>query len=312
MTSRQLRVSAIRDLPGRVRTVTLEPLDGKALPSFAPGSNIGLQWSDKLINSYSLVGDHSSPASYQISVLAQPEGSGGSLWVHNLQLGEVVTSTGVRSAFAPVAIAKHHVLVAAGIGVTPVLSHARWHARWGHSFDVYYVHRPGQGAHLDELQELCGDRLHTYASRTEFWAEFPQVLATQPFGTHIYTCGPLAMIDSVAQAAAEASWPEGRVHSEAFSSAALDAGKPFTAIFARSGRTVTVPSGASMLEAAEEIGIKAPYLCRQGLCGECRVSVIAGRVDHRDLVMGAAEKEDGNSMMVCVSRAADDLLEVDL
>jgi ferredoxin-NADP reductase len=309
---RLLRVVHAEDLPGRVRNVRLEPADGKPIGSFAPGSNIGVQWDDNLANSYSLVGENTDPEFYEISVLAQPEGRGGSLWVHRLEVGDTVVSTGVRSAFPPIAKASHHLLVAAGIGITPVLSHARWHAHWGHSFTVLYVHRPGEGAHLDELRELCGDGLQLYPDRKQFWAEFPGILADQPFGTHLYTCGPLSMIDDVARVAGEAYWPEARVHSEAFSSAALDPGRPFNAVLKRTGRTVSVPSGASLLEAVEKEGIRLPSLCRQGFCGECRVSVLSGAIEHRDIFLSTEEKESGQMMMACVSRAAGTEVEIDL
>jgi ferredoxin len=120
------------------------------------------------------------------------------------------------------------------------------------------------------------------------------------------------MIETLRTITAELGWPAQRIHVERFSTAALDPGEPFTARLARSGREVLVESGVSLLEALQGSSVEVPYLCRQGVCGECRVPVTAGRPRHRDLFLTDEERDAGDSIMCCVSRSRDPVLELDL
>jgi ferredoxin-NADP reductase len=232
--------------------------------------------------------------------------------VHRLRPGDRLTATGPRSAFAPVSTARHSVLVAGGIGVTPMLSHARAAARWGRSFEFLYGHRPGAGAHVGELRELCGDRLTVLGDTAELLARLESVLADRPLGTHVYVCGPLPLIAFVEETAAALGWPAARVHAERFSVADLDPGRPFVARLGRTGARVPVPAGTSLLTALESAGVAVPSMCRQGVCGECRLPVTAGRPVHRDLYLSETERAAGDAVMACVSRCADEELELDL
>ena len=145
-----------------------------------------------------------------------------------------------------------------------------------------------------------------------FLTRIGEALATAPLGTHLYVCGPAPLMDSVVQRAGQLGWPSERVHTERFSAAALDPGEPFEVVLARTGRQVAVPSGVSLLEALESEGVDVPNMCRQGVCGECRVPVLAGRPVHRDLFLGEDERAAGDSIMCCVSRSTGPLLELDL
>ncbi|MGY1722631.1 PDR/VanB family oxidoreductase [Blastococcus sp. SYSU DS0533] len=306
-----LRVTGVREAAPGIRTVELASADGAALPAFPPGSHLVLHCGERR-NAYSLTGAGIAPESYSISVLLCPDGSGGSRWVHDLVVGDVVAADGPRSAFAPVATARHHLLVAGGIGITPLLSHARAAARWNRDFTLLYGYRPGAGAHLDELRELCGPRLEEHPDVAGFVARIEAALASAPLGIHLYACGPAALLDTVLSAAERLGWPEARVHTERFSAAALDPGDPFEVTLARSGRRVAVPSGVSLLEALEDSGVPVPNLCRQGVCGECRVPVLSGLPLHRDLFLTQAEKAAADSVMCCVSRSTGPALELDL
>jgi ferredoxin-NADP reductase len=232
--------------------------------------------------------------------------------VHELEVGDVVSADRPRSAFAPVASARHHLLVAGGIGITPMLAHARDAVRWRRDFTLLYGYRPGAGAHLAELRALCGARLEEHPDVEVFLARIDAALGAAPLGTHLYVCGPPPLMDAVVERAAALGWPDERVHTERFSAAALDPGSPFEARLARSGRRVPVPSGVSLLEALEAEGVPVPNLCRQGVCGECRVPVLAGRPVHRDLFLSEEEKAAADSVMCCVSRATGPHLELDL
>ena len=308
----RLVVAEATPLTDEVRQLTLVAPDRSRLPSYPPGSHLGLTWrhGPDRVNSYSLTGDGDSPSDYKVSVLRVPGGSGGSAWVHELKSGSTVQAVAPRSNFAPAARARRHLLVAGGIGITPLLSHARWHARWRHEFALHYVHRPESAPHLDELGDLCGDRLTASQDRAALWADLGPALASQPLGTQLYVCGPHPMIDAVTGAARALHWPESRISVEPFGAPDEGPRAPFRV--ALPGSTVNVSAEETLLEALERAGLDVPSMCRQGVCGECRTPVRSGRVDHRDLVLSAAEKASGEWVMPCVSRAADDELELQL
>ena len=295
-----------------IRQVVLAPGGGGTLPSFTPGSHIAVTWKPGARNSYSLTGPAIEPDHYSISARLDRAGAGGSRWVHNLAVGDQVTASRPRSAFAPIPNARHHVLVAGGIGVTPILSHVRAAVQWRRSFEVIYSFRSGFGAHVDDLMELCGDRLTIVNTPQQFWDHVTPTLTRQPIGTHLYTCGPTPMIDAVTEAALARGWPLQRVHSEPFSSGISAGGEPFTATLGRTGTTVTVGPDTSLLDALLDNGFDVPNLCRQGVCGECKLAVRGGQIEHRDLYLTDQEKSTGDVMMPCVSRAAGADLELEL
>jgi dimethylamine monooxygenase subunit B len=312
-TELRLLVADVTPLAQDVRQLTLVPPGGERLPSHPPGSHLSLRWRPDRVNSYSLTSSGDSPSAYTVSVLRVPDSSGGSAWAHGLRMGDPVDAIVPRSTFAVAAKARRHLLVAGGIGVTPLLSHARWHVRWGGDFTFYYSHQPGRGAHLAELRDLCGARLRDYGNRDALWADLGPALARQPLGTQLYVCGPLSMIDAVTTAAKEAYyWAGSRIRSEAFAASADGPRAPFRATLATAGRQIEVSAEETLLEALERAGAGVPSLCRSGVCGACRTPVTRGRVDHRDLVLSASEKAGGDWIMPCVSRAADDELELAL
>lgn len=303
VTTLSLTVIGIADPAPDVKTFTLGAADGATLPGFIPGSHLVVRAGDKL-NAYSLTGDGLMPTAYTISVLRLADGAGGSRWMHDhLSVGDTLAVAPPRSAFAPQAKAIKHVLVAGGIGVTPIVSHLRSARRWGHPVQVLYTFRPGRGAHVAEIEELAGTDAELFTAPEQFMDRLDVVLRSQPMGTHLYVCGPAAMIDTVVDAARERGWPDSRVHFERFGAAALDPGDPFSVRLTRSQRSIEVPSGTSLLEALERHGIAVPNRCRQGVCGECRIEVCGGQPVHRDLYLSDDEKKAGDAVMPCVSRA---------
>lgn len=315
MNTLKLVVTGIDDTVGGIRTLTLTDPDGKPLPSFTPGSHIVVECGGggrASANAYSLTGEGNSPSAYVISVLRCPDGSGGSRWIHDeLTFGDTVAAGPPRSAFAPVLRARRHLLVAAGIGITPMVSHLRSARLWGRDTRVLYIHREGRGAYVDTVAEL-GEHVSIHTDRAAFSAELLTALADQPFGTHLYICGPAAFIDDVTAAASGLGWPDSRIHLEHFGSEALDPGEPFTARVASTGEEFVVDAGVSLLDELERRGFEIPNLCRRGVCGECRLPVSAGTITHRDLYLTEADKQAGDALMACVSRGGADTLEVAL
>jgi ferredoxin-NADP reductase len=304
-----LEVVNIDDTVSGIRTLTLAHPDRGLLPSFTPGSHIVIEYHGGA-NAYSLTGETAAPREYVVSVLECVDGRGGSRWIHReLSVGDTVAVREPRTAFAPVLRARRHLLIAAGIGITPMVSHLRSAQRWGRDVRLLYVYREGRGAYVDEIKALT-DQARFFTDRTAFLTDLAATLAHSPFGTHAYICGPGPFIDDVIAAATDLGWPASRIHVEHFGGE-LAPGEPFEVELAGSGETFVVDSGTSLLEALETHGHPVASMCRQGVCGECRVPVRSGVVLHRDLYLSEAERDAGDAMMACVSRA-DGRLELDL
>lgn len=306
-----LEVAEVSVETDSVISITFKDPAGAPLPCYVPGSHLVVQYGDGA-NAYSLTGSGSAPSEYTISVLRVEDGAGGSLAMHRLSVRDRVRVSLPRSAFAPVTTATHHLLIAAGIGITPMLSHARAAAERDATASLLYVYRPGAGAHVQEARELLGPALAECTDRSAFEKELREQLSSQRVGTHLYVCGPAAFMEAVLQQACELGWPETRLHSEPFGAAALDPGQPFAVNLARSGITLEVPAGVSLLEALEQAGKSIPNMCRKGVCGECSLSVLRGAPQHRDLYLGVEEKAANTTIMCCVSRSLDQELELDL
>jgi ferredoxin-NADP reductase len=302
-----LRVAAVATPCPGVRSLTLT---GDApLPSYPPGAHLAIEWSPERRTPYSLTPPPGPPVAvpglepdaYRVTVALRPDGAGGSRRMHALVPGDRVRATGPRSSFPPVGTAAHHVLVAGGIGVTPVLAHAAWHAFWGNSFEVLLVQRPGATPHAEDLRRIAGRRLTVATGRAELASRLGPALRTAPFNSHVYTCGPPGLIADVAATARRAHWVEARVHAEPFVHVP-EPGAPSTAVLLGSGREIAVGATETLLDALGRAGVDAPHLCRQGVCGECVTRVVAGRVEHRDTVL--ADDERADRIALCVSRAA--------
>ena len=308
-----LRVAACWEETPTIKHLEFVGADGAELPAFAPGSHLIFTCGDRR-NAYSLTGAGHVPERYGISVRLKPDGAGGSQHMHALTVGDLIDASAPRSLFAPVRHARHHVLIGGGIGITPILSHARAAAKWHRSFEVLYSYRLGDGAHLDELRDICtaaDARLieaHDAASTT---AALQTILGAAKIGTHLYICGPPAMIESTRRLASGLGWPDERIHFEVFTAPEIDAGHPFH-LRLPGGGEVDVPAGISALEALEAAGVSIPNLCRKGICGECRTTVTDGVPLHRDMVLTSADKAAGSCFLPCVSRAVGDYLEVKL
>lgn len=307
----QLEVADVHRQTDSIVSIAFRDPSGNRLPSYVPGSHLVVQYEGGA-NAYSLTGSGSAPSEYNISVLRIEDGAGGSMAMHRLAVGDCVYVSRPRSAFAPASTATHHVLVAAGIGITPLLSHARYAAQWGIGASLIYSHRPGTGAHVEEAKELFGPDLTECTDPDSFKEILTDHLATQRLGSHLYVCGPAGYMETVLNQARELGWSESRLHSEAFGAGEQEAGEPFKVKLVRSGISVDVPSGVSLLDALERAGEIIPNMCRKGICGECEVPVVRGTPLHRDLYLSDQEKAVNTSIMCCVSRSIDEELELDL
>jgi ferredoxin-NADP reductase len=208
--------------------------------------------------------------------------------------------------------ARKHLMIAGGIGITPFLAQIAQAVALDQRFELHYAARSAAlCAYGAALRERHPGRVTLYFDEDGQAIDLPALLAGQPIGTHLYVCGPKAMIAWVRRTAAAAGWPAAAVHHEEF--LAPPPGVPFAVQLARSGRTLTVGPVQSLLEAIEAAGVAAPYLCRGGACGQCETDVLAcdGRLLHNDHWLTEAQKASGKKIMPCVSRAEGRLLVLD-
>jgi len=209
-------------------------------------------------------------------------------------------------------LARRHLLLCGGVGITPVSAHVREVVHGPVPFEVHCGARSLEHATLAlELQQLAPDAITVHLDLPGPAMNVDAILARQPLGTHLYVCGPGAMIEGVIDAAHAAGWPDSHIHWERFTAPPI--GKPFEVTLSRSGKRVTVPPEMSLLEAIEAAGVDAPFLCRGGACGHCETTILAldGTLLHHDVYLSAAQKEAGDRIMPCVSRADCRMLVLD-
>ncbi len=301
-----------------IRRLRMVSTNGEALPPYSAGSHTVLtlhSGSKTIRNSYSLLGSTMAGGAYEVAVLRTPDSRGGSAFIHEgLEVGAEISVSAPVNLFPVNKAGRHHVLVAGGIGITPISAMAEELAEANGSFELHYAMRDeAHGAFADELVERHGaQKVHLYMSRRQERLQVHEILRHQPLGTHLYVCGPERMIEAVLDDAREAGWPEDSLHCERFLSPA--GGDPFQLRLAQSDVTVTVGEHQTVLEAIEDAGVDAPYLCRGGACGECMQEIVEadGELDHRDHYLSDEEKASGRKIMVCVSRLKGRELVLDL
>jgi ferredoxin-NADP reductase len=308
------------DLAQGVIGLTLQADNGGLLPSFEPGAHVDVYLPNNQVRSYSLtnLAEAAGTPRYQLAVGLTAQSRGGSSWIHQhampglkLQVGHPRNNFGLREDKAPV------LLIAGGIGVTPLQLMAQALSRRDQSFRLVYAARSrARAAYLDELLLRLGSRLSTHFD-DETGGRPLDVSATlsglSP-QTRIYCCGPQALMDSVRDTAARLGHTPDRLHFESFTPAAqaLEQSGRFTVHLSRTGSDILIEPGKSILDTLEEHGVIVPSVCREGVCGSCECMVIEGEVEHRDQILSPAEQAANRSMMVCVSRARSDRLVLDL
>ncbi|HEV2552011.1 MAG TPA: PDR/VanB family oxidoreductase [Stellaceae bacterium] len=321
MSDLELVVSDIRALTPAIKRFELRGRDGGALPPFTAGAHIDVAVT--LPNgapgsrSYSLVNSPIGRDRYEIAVLREPQGSGGSAFMHErVQIGDRLAASAPRNDFPLAGEAREHWLIAGGIGITPILAMARVLAASGQPFALHYCARsPETMVYREEIAALAGDRARFYFDGGDpaRGLDVGALLAAPMPGRHVYVCGPRGMIDAVLTRCQRSQWPRDQVHFELFTPAKAEAGdQAFEVVLARSGRSVRVAAGKTILETLLEVGEEPLSDCRRGECGVCVTEVLAGEPLHRDYYLTDSEKAAGKSMCICVSRARGAKLVLDL
>ncbi|MEU6475558.1 PDR/VanB family oxidoreductase [Streptomyces sp. NPDC047017] len=284
-------------------------LAGRGLPRWEPGAHLDLVLPSGLVRQYSLCGDPADDSSYTVATRLVEDGRGGSREMHErVRPGTELEVRGPRNRF-PLAEAPSYVFVAGGIGITPILPMLRALPEGAEWRLLYGGRSRASMPFLEEIAELDADgsRVRVVAEDEDGRPPLDALLAGLPEGTAVYCCGPEGLM-----AAVEERLPEGTaLHLERFAPpAATEGDAAFEVELRRSGRTVTVPAGTTVLAAVRAELPAIAYSCEQGFCGTCRQRVVEGEVDHRDELLTDAERDD--SMLICVSRARGERLVLDM
>jgi len=298
-----------------VVALELKPLSG-TLPAFQPGAHIDVTLPDGTLRQYSLTNGPGEWESWVIGVRRQRQSRGGSRMIaEQVREGDLLAVSEPRHKFPLRRDATRTVLIAGGIGITPLLAMAKALHHGGHPFELHAFARSAGHLPFAEGLQAFGDHLHLHLGQDpdETEATVRQFLGPHGFAQHVYVCGSARMIDTVTQAAADLGWPDEAVHYEHFSNdRAIDASSAFTVELARSALTVDVPAGVSLLAAIRDAGVTVPSSCEKGACGTCVVPLLDGVPDHQDVYLNTTEKRACRAIVTCVSRAQTPRLVLDL
>lgn len=312
-SSLTLQVHAADIVADGVRRLILGHPDGRRLPDWTPGSHVDVVLPGQRVRQYSLCGDRWDPFTYQIAVLRDEDGRGGSAYIHDtLQIGDRFPIGGPRNNFAMVP-ASRYLFIAGGIGITPLLPMIRQADVLGVEWSLLYGGRTRTSmAFLPELSH-SGDRVTIWPQDERGLLPLTSAFDTQPQSAKVYCCGPAPLLAAVEKLGAE--WPVGSVRIERFVPKELPApvrAEAFEVHLQRSGLSVTVKPGVSILDAIAQAGVPVLSSCRRGVCGTCETAVISGVPDHRDSLLDDHERARGDCFFPCVSRSGSDRLVIDL
>lgn len=314
-----VKVHRIRREAADIASFELLSAKGQSLPAFSPGSHIDVHIGPGLVRQYSLCNGPGEASRYLIAAKKEADSRGGSRAMHErVNEGDVITISEPRNNFPVNWGAKHHLLLAGGIGVTPILSMARHLLASAAAFELQYFTRSIEHTAFHGLlsaPEFKGKVVFHYALEPEgLRAYLRRLLWRRPEDGHIYLCGPRPFMDLV-EATAAPTWPPEAVHLEYFAADPMSLAGPqdtFQVTLARSGGTYTVPEGKTIVQALAEQGIHIETSCEQGVCGTCLTGVLGGEPDHRDVFLTDEEKRAGDKLTPCVSRAKSRVLVLDL
>lgn len=315
-----LVVTESRALTPSIRALRLADPAGATLPGWTPGSHVKVRLPDGGERSYSLISPvadraaTAAPDSYLLGVRLEEAGQGGSRHMHGLRPGDAVSLSRPANHFPLERCEKPVVLVAGGIGVTPILSMAAALQAEAHPYRFIYAGRSrDQLAFLPEIDALAGEALTLHADDVSGLFDIAGLMASLQDGEPLYLCGPAPMIEAGIATAKALGWAEGRLRFEIFTAPVPAAGdQSFEVVLKSSGKRYRIPADKSILDVLIEAGEDPLHDCKRGDCGICQVGVIEGEPDHRDFILSDSEKAAGKLMQICVSRAKTPSLVLDL
>ncbi len=321
MNTSDLQVRVVRKTTEALDIATFElvNVEPRALPAFSAGSHLDVHLPNGLTRQYSLCNDPGEGHRYLIGVLRDAGSRGGSRAMHEqVNEGTVLHVSAPKNHFPLAHQAAHSVLVAGGIGVTPILCMAERLAVTGAPFEMHYCTRSPERTAF--RQRIAGS---AFADRVAFHHDdgaddqklnLPALLAARKPGTHLYVCGPKGFMDWVLGSARAAGWPADELHYEFFGAEVVesDADAAFDVKLASSGRVIAVPKGKTVVQALAEAGVEVATSCEQGVCGTCLTRVLEGEPDHKDMYLTPEEQAANDQFTPCCSRSRSAMLVLDL
>lgn len=302
------RVAALRDLTPTVREFLLQPLDGAAI-AWPPGAHLQVRVpvaGREQTRSYSLVGQPAdTPGAYRIAVKRLDQGRGGSLAMWSLAEGDTLAVSAPQNHFPLEIDAPTSLLVAGGIGITPMVSMAQALARRGRAVRLLYAARNADElAYAQRLRDTLGDGLVLAVSGQGERLDLAGEIAALPVGAPCYVCGPTGLLGAARALWAQAGRPASGLRFETFGSGGQRPTQAFAVAVPRHGASLTVSAGESLLDALEAAGIEVMSDCKRGECGLCAMDVLSveGEIDHRDVFLSEHEKQANQRICACVSR----------
>ena len=317
LTTLTMQVAAIRKLTDRIAELELTMPGGEALPAWQPGAHVRVSLPEGGDRAYSLIAFDAArqDGGYRIAVQLEPEGLGGSRFMHGLKVGDTLTVSPPKCDF-PLDAKSPTLLLAGGIGITPMIAMAhRLHAI-GADFAMHYSVKSREAAgYLDDLANVpWHDRVYVHVTAEGTRADLDHALSGYEPGWHVYTCGPDRYMQGVTQAAERQGFPEEARHLEYFSVPELPEWEnhPFRLKLAKSGREFLVQEDQTAADVLNENGFHIDIKCSDGICGVCKCGLVSGEVEHRDFVLSKKQRE--TAIILCQSRAAEDggIIEIDL
>ncbi|NYH26000.1 PDR/VanB family oxidoreductase [Paraburkholderia bryophila] len=306
------------DVPG-ICGFELTTADGASLPPFSAGSHIDVHFPVGLVRQYSLCNNPIESNRYQIAVLRDAEGRGGSKAIHDLiHEGDTIKISAPKNNFPLAHDASHHLFLAGGIGITPILCMAERLSAVDENFEMHYCGRSRE--RMAFVQRIGSSefghrvKLHFDDGDSEQVFNIARTLEQAPPDSHLYVCGPRGFMDAVLAEARKQGWTEDRLHYEFFGGVVEQAAgdKTFQVKLLSSGVTVDVAPGCTVVQALAEKGVELLTSCEQGVCGTCLTRVLEGTPDHRDSYLTDEEKAAGDQFLPCCSRSKTSVLVLDL
>lgn len=311
-----LKIAAVRDETDRIRVFDLVARHGGFLPGFTPGAHLTFELGQLGSRSYSLINwpkAETTSELYQIAVQREEDGSGGSERMHDLAVGDVLEADGPQNNFALSEEPGPVMLLAGGIGVTPLISMATQLTKAKRPFSFVYAARSQKVAGFANRIETAFTSAATLAFDDVEPLDLDCRLASLTKDTQLYICGPIGLIEAARAAAVAKGLPENQIHVELFStSTPAEDDTAFEVEIASTGQVFDILPGQTIIDVLEDAGLDLIYDCQRGDCGICQTDVISGTPDHRDVVLTQAERDDGKLMQICVSRAKSPRLVLDL
>ncbi len=300
-----------KDVVGIELTSIADPL-----PTAQPGAHIDVHLPNGLIRQYSITNGPGETQHYTIGVKLETNSAGGSECLHNqVREGDVLAISEPRHNFPLRRDAVHTLLIAGGIGITPLLSMVQALDRSGRDYTLHTFNQTSEHEAFRPVLDKQKDHWvsHTGLSPEQTGNELTTILSDYKEATQVYICGPGPMLEAARRIAKENNWPDEAVHFEYFKNTnTVDDSSSFEISLARSALTLSVPAGKSILQVLRENGVDAPSSCEQGACGTCLTTVLEGEPDHQDVYLNESEKRSGNCMMTCVSRAKSARIVLDI